>query len=153
MKEITPATKSRSTKLSKKTKEELIEVILRKDSVERKLNEKVENYKTTIEEKIAKIITLKQTIGGLENACGKYKLEIDNLNKNIDALEISIEERDNHIAKCKTDIKSAIAQRNANEEWAIKAQKTANLWSAISIISILVISVYLILTFFTWLLK
>ena len=42
------AVKGRQTKLSKKTNEELIDIILRKDATERKLNNQIVNFKSEI---------------------------------------------------------------------------------------------------------
>lgn len=44
-KEVTPQIKSRTTKLSKKTNNELIEIILRKDKTESNLSSQVKNLK------------------------------------------------------------------------------------------------------------
>lgn len=46
--EIDAQTKSRMTKLSKKTSEELIQIILRKDGTERKYAEKIKNQATEL---------------------------------------------------------------------------------------------------------
>lgn len=73
VKEKSVALKSRQTKLSKKTKEELIEVILRKDKVERN--------------QINQISKFKGEINSLQSRLNNYISDTDGLLKNIRELK------------------------------------------------------------------
>lgn len=54
--------KTRKTKLSKKSSEDLINIILRKDDVERKLNKQIVNLKTEVNDLNSKIKSLQLDI-------------------------------------------------------------------------------------------
>lgn len=54
--------KTRKTKLSKKSNEDLINIILRKDDVERKLNKQIVNLKTEVNDLNSKIKSLQLDI-------------------------------------------------------------------------------------------
>lgn len=60
------AVKGRQTKLSKKTSEELIDIILRKDATERKLNAQIVNFKGEINNLTNKVESLGTRIKGFD---------------------------------------------------------------------------------------
>ena len=91
----TAATKGRETKLGKKTSEELIEIILRKDKTERNLNAQVLNLKSEVntltsrvnnfdadmEGTYQEVETLKDKVKTLQEANNNLKIEAtDNMN-------------------------------------------------------------------------
>ena len=65
--------KARKTSLSKKTNEELIEIILKKDNTERKNNDKIMN--------------LTKKVDDLNVICSAKEKRIEELNKDLDELE------------------------------------------------------------------
>lgn len=86
--------KARSTSLGKKTKEELINIILRKDSTERKNNKKISELNQFLktvsdsnEEKTNIINNLKETLNNTNDIVNIKQEQIDNLiQKNVDAV-------------------------------------------------------------------
>ena len=65
-KELSSAEKCRITKLSKKSVDELVEVILRKDDVERKLNKSIDTYKKLQVTNGKRIETIKDSLDNSE---------------------------------------------------------------------------------------
>lgn len=97
-KELTSAEKARKTKLSNKTIDELVEIVFRKDNVEKKL------------QRLNKC--LKENIFGLENKCKsindeliKSEEEVIRLNKITDNLEEENKIQEITISKLKREIK------------------------------------------------
>lgn len=81
-KKETPAIKARKTKLNQKSTEELIQIILRKDAVERKNNEIIQGYKNDLEKVNKQILD--------EQADVKvYQEKIDKLNTYNDKLVVN----------------------------------------------------------------
>lgn len=94
---LSSSDKCRRTKLSKKTADELISIILRKDDTERKHSKQIETYKKlqTLNDK--RVETLKATIENQENINKSLEqtviakdATINNLNKNIDSKDARI---------------------------------------------------------------
>lgn len=93
-KELSATDKCRRTKLSKKTVEELVNIILRKDDVERKSSKTIETYKKLQVTNDKRIETLKEIIDKSEDIQNSQEKTIAALNatididkKNIDSLE------------------------------------------------------------------
>ena len=106
VKEQTPALKRRQTKLLKKSKEELIEVILRKDKIEKNQVKQISNLKGEINSLNTKINGFiadsegdQKTIKELRDNC--YKLEDlkKTLHQNIAFSNSKLEETDNKLNK------------------------------------------------------
>lgn len=106
VKEQTPALKRRQTKLLKKSKEELIEVILRKDKIEKNQVKQISNLKgeiNSLNSRINDFITDseedKKTIRKLR---GNYS-KLEDLNKTlhevINSKSVELEETDNKLNK------------------------------------------------------
>lgn len=75
--------KARKTSLSKKTNEELIEIILKKDNTERKNNDKIMNLTKKVDDLNVIIDVKKQEINEYECQIGNAENEIDNLREDI----------------------------------------------------------------------
>lgn len=80
--------KSRITKLSKKSNEELIDIILRKDKVERNYSKQIINLKATINSLNARMKTLAKDSG---NAIEEWKNKYNDKCQSYDALNKELE--------------------------------------------------------------
>ena len=99
VKEQTPAIKRRQTKLLKKSKEELIEVILRKDKIEKNQVNQISNLKGEINSLNTKINGFIADSEGDQKIIEEFKMRYDILkdknkvlHENIDAKCIELEE-------------------------------------------------------------
>lgn len=99
-KELTSAEKSRKTKLSKKSIEDLVNIIIRKDDVERRKDKLIACLKTNISGLENKIISIQQNLYNVETEYGdiskKYSTVVaiaqhkeDDLNKVKKTLEVN----------------------------------------------------------------
>ena len=93
-KELSSADKCRRTKLRKKSVDELVNIILRKDDVERKSSKTIDTYKKLQLTSEKRIETLKDSISKSEEiqstqeqTIAVLNATIDNKNKGIDILE------------------------------------------------------------------
>ena len=93
-KELSATDKCRRTKLNKKTVEELVNIILRKDDVERKSSKTIETYKKLQVTNDKRIDTLQEIIdksediqNSQEKTIAALNATIDNKNKSIASLE------------------------------------------------------------------
>ena len=93
-KELSATDKCRKTKLSKKSVEELVNIILRKDDVERKSSKTIETYKKLQVTNDKRIETLQEIIdksediqNSQEKTIAALNATIDNKNKSIASLE------------------------------------------------------------------
>ena len=85
-KELSSADKCRRTKLRKKSVDELVKIILRKDDVERRLNKSVDTFKKLQ-------VTNEKRIEILKDSLDKSEEIQSNQEKTIDALEKTIRVR------------------------------------------------------------
>ena len=106
VKEQSAALKSRQTKLLKKSKEELIEVILRKDKIEKNQVKQISNLKgeinflnTRVNGFIADSEGDQKTIKELRDNCSKLKDLNKTLHENIAFSNSKLEETDNKLNK------------------------------------------------------
>ena len=106
VKEQTPAIKRRQTKLLKNSKEELIEVILRKDKVEKNQVKQISNLKGEINFLNSRIKGFiadnegdQKTIKELRDNCSKLKDLNKTLHENIAFSNSKLEETDNKLNK------------------------------------------------------
>lgn len=90
-KELSSADKCRRTKLRKKSIDELINIILRKDDVERKSNNTIDTYKKLQ-------LTNEKRIEILKDSLDKSEEIQSNQEKTIVALNATIDNEDTHIA-------------------------------------------------------
>lgn len=90
-KELSSADKCRRTKLRKKSVDELVEIILRKDDVERRFNKSVNTFKKLQ-------VTNEKRIEILKDSLDKSEEIQSNQEKTIAALNATIDNKDKHIA-------------------------------------------------------
>ena len=90
-KELSSADKCRRTKLRKKSVEELVNIILRKDDVERRLSRSVDTFKKLQ-------ATNEKRIEILKDSLDKSEEIQSNQEKTIAALNATIDNKDKHIA-------------------------------------------------------
>lgn len=102
----TKAIKSYKTKLSKKTTTELIDIILKKDNIERKNNKRIVALKTQLKEEIeASVVKDEQTMANgkrLQAELNKIKADRDTIKSDYrDYIEISNKRYNALCNKCK----------------------------------------------------
>lgn len=83
-KELSSADKCRRTKLRKKSVDELVEIILRKDDVERRLSKSVDTFKKLQVTNEKRIETLKDSLDKIEEIQSNQEKTIDALNATLD---------------------------------------------------------------------
>lgn len=106
VKEQSAALKGRQTKLLKKSKEELIEIVLRKDKIEKNQVNQISNLKGEINSLNSRIKGFisdsegdKKTIKELRNECSKLEDLNKTLHENIDFNRIELEDTTNKLNK------------------------------------------------------
>ena len=114
-KELSSADKCRRTKLRKKSVNELVDIILRKDDVERRLNKSIDTYKKlqVTNEKIVK--TLKDSLDKSEEIQTSQETTIAALNATLDIKykDISILKDDNKTLSSRIEVlEKTIKDRN-----------------------------------------
>lgn len=114
-KKLSATDKCRKTKLSKKTVEELVNIILRKDDVERKSSKTIETYKKLQVTNDKRIETLKDIINKSEDIQNSQEKTIAALNATIDIDKKNIDSLEEHNKALYNRIKvleKTINQRN-----------------------------------------
>ena len=89
----TAAVKGRETKLNKKSNDELIQIILKKDKVERNLNNQIKSLKGEINALSTRVKNFDSDMEGTIQTIESYKDQVKTLQEKNDAL--SIENKDN----------------------------------------------------------
>lgn len=89
----TAAVKGRETKLNKKSNDELIQIILKKDKVERNLNNQIKSLKGEINSLSVRIKNFDSDMEGTIQTIESYKDQVKTLQEKNDTL--SIESKDN----------------------------------------------------------
>lgn len=115
-KELSANDKRRRTTLRKKSIEELVNIILRKDDVERRLNKSVNTFKKLQ-------VTNEKRIEILKDSLDKSEEIQSNQEKTIAALNATIDNKDKHIATLEEHNKSLYGRIDVLEkllEYAIK---------------------------------
>lgn len=95
-KELSSTDKRRRTTLRKKSVDELVNIVLRKDDVERKLQKAIETFKKLQEINDKRINTLKDSLDIAEEIQSNYDKTIAGLNTIIDNKNNSIEALEGH---------------------------------------------------------
>lgn len=114
-KELSSADKCRRTKLCKKSVEELVNIVLRKDDIERKLSKSVETFKKLQEINDKRINTLQDSLDKSEEIQMSQEKTIITLNATLDAKykRIAILEDDNKVLSGRIEVlDKAINARN-----------------------------------------
>ena len=112
----TAAVKGRETKLNKKSNDELIQIILKKDKVERNLNNQIKSLKGEINSLSARVKNFDSDIEGTIQAIESYKDKIKALQEKNDT--ISIESKDNR-SLYEEENKKAITFKNKADMWKV----------------------------------
>ena len=119
VKEQTPALKRRQTKLLKKSKEELIEIVLRKDKIEKNQVNQISNLKGEINSLNSRINGFiadsegdQKTIKELRDNCSRLKDLNNTLNEHIDFNRSELEETTNQFNKI------IVETENKAKSWA-----------------------------------
>lgn len=89
----TAAVKGRETKLNKKSNDELIQIILKKDKVERNLNNQIKSLKGEINSLSTRVKNFDSDMEGTIQTIESYKDQVKTLQEKNDTL--SIESKDN----------------------------------------------------------
>lgn len=113
--ELSPSDKSRKTKLSKKSVEELVGIILRKDDTERKLNKTIDTFKKLQVTSEKRIETLQDSLNKSEEIQTSQEKIITALNSTLDIKykRISILEDDNKALSSRIEVlEKTIRDRN-----------------------------------------
>lgn len=114
-KELSPSDKSRKTKLSKKSVEELVGIILRKDDTERKLNKIIDTFKKFQITNEKRIETLQDSLNKSEEIQTSQEKIITTLNDTLDikCKHISVLEDDNKTLSSRIEVlEKTIRDRN-----------------------------------------
>ena len=108
-KELSSADKCRRTKLRKKSVDELVDIILRKDDIERKSSKTIDTYKKLQ-------ITNEKRIEILKDSLDKSEEIQSNQEKTIAALNATIDNEDKHIATLEEHNKSLYSRIDVLEK-------------------------------------
>lgn len=124
--------KSRTTKLSKKSSSELIEIILRKDKTERNLN--------------SQISTLKSEVNALNEEVANFDKKMEGTYQSLDTYKQKYKEAEASIRECSKNAKNSIELLDAQEEKTAYYAHKAKCWkiTAICAFSLLVMSIIFI---------
>ena len=105
-KELSSTDKRRRTTLRKKSVDELVNIVLRKDDVERKLLKSIETFKNLQEANYKRINNLKDSLAKSEEIQVAQEQTINNYSDIIGSLKATIVHKDETIAEYKKDIES-----------------------------------------------
>ena len=86
--------KARQTKLGKKSNEELIQIVLKKDKIERNLNNQIKNLKGEVNHLSTRVKNFDSDMQGTIQTLESYKDQVATLQEKNDT--ISIESKDNY---------------------------------------------------------
>ena len=112
----TAAVKGRETKLNKKSNDELIQIILKKDKVERNLNNQIKSLKGEVNALSTRVKNFDSDMEGTIQAIESYKDKIKALQEKNDT--ISIESKDNR-SLYEEENKKAITFKNKAGMWKV----------------------------------
>lgn len=104
---LSSSDKCRRTKLSKKSNDELISIILRKDDTERKQSKQIENYKKLMVLNEKRIETIKDSLSKAEESSSYLEQAVVAKDKTIENLNKQIANDDKAI-KCYVDDNEAL---------------------------------------------
>lgn len=119
-KELSSADKCRRTKLRKKSVDELVDIIIRKDDVERKSSKTIDTYKKLQ-------LTNEKRIEILKDSLDKSEEIQSNQEKTIAALNATIENEDKHIATLEEHNKSLYSRIDVLEKTIRARNKEARI--------------------------
>jgi chromosome segregation ATPase len=127
----TAAVKGRETKLNKKSNDELIQIVLKKDKVERNLNNQIKSLKGEVNTLSTRVKNFDSDMEGTYQALESYKDQVKTLQEKNDAL--SIESKDNR-SLYEEENKKVITLTNKVGMWRIATY----VMTAVAVIAIIV---------------
>ena len=136
-KELSSADKCRRTKLRKKSVDELVDIVIRKDDVERKSSKTIDTYKKLQ-------LTNEKRIEILKDSLDKSEEIQSNQEKTIAALNATIENEDKHIATLEEHNKSLYSRIDVLEKTIRARNKEARILFA----TIVALIISIIILFF-----
>lgn len=125
--------KARQTKLGKKSGEELIEIILRKDATERKLNSNIVSLKSEVNALTSRVNNFDKDQEGNIKAIEKWRLEAEKQKELVDSLTDKV----SNISASLRETKEVVEKKDKT----IKVYKTLSIILAILMLVEVVISV------------
>lgn len=123
-KELSSADKCRRTKLRKKSVDELVNIILRKDDVERKSSKTIDTYKKLQ-------LTNEKRIEILKDSLDKSEEIQSNQEKTIAALNATIDNEDKHIATLEEHNKALYSRIDVLEKTISQRNKESRILFAV----------------------
>ena len=123
-KELSSADKCRRTKLRKKSVDELVDIILRKDDIERKSSKTIDTYKKLQ-------LTNEKRIEILKDSLDKSEEIQSNQEKTIAALNATIDNEDKHIANLEEHNKALYSRIDVLEKTISQRNKESHILFAI----------------------
>ena len=123
--------KARQTKLGKKSSEELIQIVLKKDKIERSLNNQIKNLKGEVNHLSTRVKNFDSDMEGTYQALESYKDQVKTLQERNDALKI--ESKDNYSLYMEENKKVVELSKQVNT-WKI----VAGVMTSIAVIAIIV---------------
>ena len=123
-KELSSADKCRRTKLRKKSIDELVHIILRKDDVERKSSKTIDTYKKLQ-------LTNEKRIEILKDSLDKSEEIQSNQEKTIAALNATIDNEDKHIANLEEHNKALYSRIDVLEKTINQRNKESRILFAV----------------------
>ena len=123
-KELSSADKCRRTKLRKKSVDELVDIILRKDDIERKSSKTIDTYKKLQ-------ITNEKRIEILKDSLDKSEEIQSNQEKTIAALNATIDNEDKHIANLEEHNKALYSRIDVLEKTISQRNKESRILFAV----------------------
>lgn len=124
--------KARQTKLGKKSGEELIEIILRKDATERKLN--------------STIVNLKAEVNGLTSRVNNFDKDQEGNIKAIEKWRLETEKQKELVSSLTDKVSNTAAELRDTKEVVEKKDKTIKVYKTLSIILAVLILVEVVIT-------
>ena len=112
----TAAVKGRETKLNKKSNDELIQIILKKDKVERNLNNQIKSLKGEVNALSTKVNNFDKDIEGTYKTIEALKDKVKTLNEKNNVL--SLESKENNYLY-EEENKRAITFKNKADMWKV----------------------------------
>lgn len=127
----TAAVKGRETKLNKKSNDELIQIVLKKDKVERNLNNQIKSLKGEVNTLSTRVKNFDSDMEGTNQSLESYKDQVKTLQERNDALKI--ESKDNYSLYIEEN-KKVITLTNKVGMWKVATY----VMTAVAVIAIIV---------------
>lgn len=124
--------KARQTKLGKKSVEDLIQIILRKDATERKLNGNIVNLKAEVNSLTSRVDNFDKDQEGNIKAIEKWRLEAEKKKELVDSLTDKV-----------SNISAALRE---TKEVVEKKDKTIKVYKTLSIILVILMLVEVVIS-------